>query len=144
MKKKTYRLSGSYTVEASFIFPMIMLVILMILYLMFYVHDKCVMNAAADAAALRASQPGVEEKGIYESAENNVKELLNKRLLASGSVENKVKITSDTIEVVCRSELPIPFHNIRIPVEVIGYAKRTDPVTFIRECRVIEEKAEGW
>ena len=90
MKKKKYHLSGSYTIEASFIFPMIMVVIVSIIYLLFFVHDRCVITAAADTAALR--------------------------------------------------ELAIPFHDIRLPMEVAGYAKRTDPVAFIRECRIIEEK----
>lgn len=140
MRIKKYRLSGSYTIEASFLFPMIMAVIVVILYLMFFVHDRCVMNAAADAAALRASQPDVAKSGVYQTVEDGIQEMLSDSLLATGSVEREIKVTSTEIKVICRGELPIPLHNIRLPIEVIGYAKRTDPVTFIRECRVIEEK----
>lgn len=142
MKKKKYCLSGSYTVEASFLFPLIMAVIAAIIYLLFFVHDRCVMNAAADTAALRASQPDIHENGIYQTAEESIQELLSGRLLAAGSIEKEIKISSTEIRVVCRGEVPVPLHNIRLPIEVTGYAKRTDPAAFIRECRVIEEKME--
>lgn len=140
MKKKKYRLSGSYTVEASFIFPMIMSVIVAVIYLMFFVHDRCVINAVADTAALRGSQLEPADNGVYQMVEESMRELLNERLLATGGIEKEIRITSTEVEVLCKGDMPIPFHNIRLPVKVTGYARRTDPVTFIRECRVIEEK----
>lgn len=140
MKKKKYHLSGSYTIEASFIFPMIMVVIVSIIYLLFFVHDRCVINAAADTAALRGSQCRSFEGNLYEEVEKDLQELLQDRLLATRGVDKEIEITSKEIRVSYKGELAIPFHDIRLPMEVAGYAKRTDPVAFIRECRIIEEK----
>lgn len=143
MKKEKRRLSGSYTVEASFIFPMIVIVIIFIFYLMFFVHDKCVINAAADQAALRGSRVSASGGSVYQETENSVRELLDKRLLAAGNLIYDITVSSKEIQVVCKGEILIPFRDTRLPIEVIGYAKRQDPVTFIRECRIIEEKTGG-
>ena len=99
MKKKKYHLSGSYTIEASFIFPMIMVVIVSIIYLLFFVHDRCVINAAADTAALRGSQCRSFEGNLYEEVEKDLQELLQDRLLATRGVDKEIEITSKEIRV---------------------------------------------
>ena len=52
MRKK---FKGSYTVEAAFIFPLVMSVIVLIIYLSFFIHDRAVMDAASYQAAMRGS-----------------------------------------------------------------------------------------
>lgn len=53
MKKNRTRLNGSYTIEAAFIIPIIMLVIVSVFYLCFYLHDSLNLKAAAYSYGMR-------------------------------------------------------------------------------------------
>ena len=52
MKKE---LKGSYTIEAALVFPFILGVMVFIIYMSFFLHDKAVMKCCAYQAALKGS-----------------------------------------------------------------------------------------
>ena len=47
--------NGSYTVEAAFIMPLILFVIIALCYLSFYMHDKIIIQSLADDAGYKVS-----------------------------------------------------------------------------------------
>lgn len=144
MKKTGF--SGSYTVEASLLFPLILSVIVFLIYISFFLHDRCVMNQSAYQAALRGSRVKTEEGRVIATAERAASELIENSLLATRNVSHTVTIDGSEVRVTYEGILSIPtgtlFMKISgsdgIPVRGSGSAKRKDPIKFIRECRVVE------
>ena len=140
------RLKGSYTVEASLLFPFILSVIVFIMYMSFFLHDRCVMNQSAYQAALRASRVKTGDNKVMSTAERAAGELMEKTVLATTGVTHSIDISGSEIKVRYEGTLKIPagtlFMNIYgsdgIKVEGSGSAKRKDPIKFIRQCRIVE------
>lgn len=143
---KIKKLEGSYTVEAALLFPLILSVIILVMYISFFLHDRCVMNQSAYQAALRASRVKTSEGKVMGTAERAADELMEKCMLATTGVTHSVDISGSEIKVRYEGTLRIPagvlFMNIYgsdgIRVEGSGSAKRKDPVRFIRQCRMVE------
>lgn len=143
------KLKGSYTVEASLLFPFILTVIVMIIYLAFFIHDRCVMNTAAYQAALRGSREKSSSGKAIGITEKAAEELLAGTLIATENVSHDVNITDKEISVIYEGTMKIPagilFMRINgsegIPIKVKSTAIRKDPIKFIRECRFIENPA---
>ena len=147
---KKIRLEGSYTIEAALLFPFIMTVIIMLIYISFFLHDRCVMNQSAYQAALRGSRVKTGDNKVMGTIERAARELMDHDLLAAENVTHTVEITGSEISVTYEGVLRIPagtvFMNISgidgIKVTGSGSAKRKDPIKFIRECRVIEKRTQ--
>ncbi len=143
---KKIRFEGSYTVEAALLFPFILSVIVFIIYLSFFLHDRCVMNQSAYQAALRASRIKTGDNKVMGTAQRAAKELMEKTVLATQNVTHSVDISGSEITVRYEGVLQIPagvlFMKIAgsdgIKVTGSGSAKRKDPIKFIRECRMVE------
>lgn len=148
MKKLSF--SGVYTVEASLLFPFILSVIVFLIYMSFFLHDRCVMSQSAYQAALRGSRVKTEEGKVLGTAERAASELIEKSLLATRDVSHTVTLNGSEVKVTYEGTLSIPAGTLLmsisgsdgIRVKGSGSAKRKDPVKFIRECRVIEKLTE--
>ncbi len=143
-----YLLKGSFTVEATFLFPMILTVIVLLIYLSFFLHDRCVMNQAAYQAALRGSRIRTGDNAVIGTTESAAEEMIQSALLATEDVSHQVSVTGSEITVSYEGRLNIPAGILFLPVNGNGIsvrgsgaAKRKDPILFIRECRVIENAA---
>jgi hypothetical protein len=144
MKKKI--LKGSYTIEASLLLPMILSIIMILMFLSFYVHDRCILYSIAYTAALRGSEVQSDEEKIFREVEESSNKLLENKLLVTRNVNTDIKISSKDIAVSYQGDFQIPIGTIliknlrkgNIQINAIGKAKRTDSIQFIRECRVIE------
>ncbi|MFV0362103.1 MAG: TadE/TadG family type IV pilus assembly protein [Suipraeoptans sp.] len=71
------KLKGSFTIEASFIVPIIMMIFITIVLTIFYYHDKNILNAAVYETAVVASIRFRDEK---EMSEDIIEELLLERI----------------------------------------------------------------
>lgn len=60
-----YYLKGSVTVETAYILPSIILIFLLVVYTVFYYHDKNILNGVAGEVAVVGAQ-AVREKGKEE------------------------------------------------------------------------------
>ncbi len=144
---KKIRLEGSYTVEASLLFPFILSVIVFIMYMSFFFHDRCVMNQSAYQAALRASRMKTGDNSVMGTAERAANELMNRTVLATSDITLSIEISGSEVQVRYEGILKIPagalfmsiFGSDGIKVSGKGCAKRKDPVKFIRQCRVVEK-----
>ena len=144
---KKFRLEGSYTVEASLLFPFILSVIVFIMYMSFFFHDRCVMNQSAYQAALRASRMKTGDNSVMGTAERAANELMNRTVLATSDITHSIEISGSEVQVRYEGILKIPagalfmsiFGSDGIKVSGKGCAKRKDPVKFIRQCRVVEK-----
>lgn len=123
---------------------MILTVIVLLIYLSFFLHDRCAMNTAAYQAALRGSRIRTGE--VFGTTERAAADMIKDALLATGSVSHEVKVTGEDVTVAYEGTLSIPANVLFLPITGSGgirvagkgTAKRKDPIKFIRECRVVE------
>ena len=137
---------ASYTVEASFLFPFIITVIVLIIYGSFFIHDRAILDMASYEAALRGSEITSADADIFSIVEKMGQERMKNSLFATRDIDTDISITKDKIQVRYRGDFVIPTGVVLIPgmrqtgIEVSGegHAERLDPTGFIRECRIVE------
>ncbi len=146
--KKKYR--GSYTIEAAFIFPFVMSVIVLLIYLSFFIHDRAVMDAASYQAALRGSLVTAGKSDFTAKAEKAGDELLKGTLLVTTVKEKEIEMKNNLLTVTYSGIMKIPGGVNIIPgipssieVKVKSQAKRLDPTGFVRSCRIVENLKDG-
>ena len=54
---------GSFTIEAALLMPLVLMILIGVLYLDFFVHDRAYLTAAAYEAAVSGSMEGYKKKG---------------------------------------------------------------------------------
>lgn len=149
-RKRRCFLQGSYTIEASLLFPLFIFIIVLIVYLSFFLYDRVLFYNCAYLSAFRASSNNVEDnENAYEVAKNTTNDLLENRMLAIQTFGDRVSVGNGKTVVEYQGDMPIPFQFINIlfsqhkmfVVSGIGSAKKIDPVSFIRSCRKIEAAA---
>lgn len=146
MRKK---FKGSYTVEAAFIFPLVMSVIVLIIYLSFFIHDRAVMDAASYQAAMRGSFVTSGKSDFLKKAEKAGDALLKEALLVTRVSEKNIEMKNNTLTVTYSGIMNIPGGVNFIPgipselkMNVKSSATRLDPTGFVRSCRIIENLAD--
>lgn len=147
MKNRKRWLKGSYTVEASFLLPMILSVIVLIIYLSFYLHDRAVLSSAAYTAALRGSQMRAGDN-VAGDVSAQAQELIRNRLLGTSDVETDVECNSGSIVVSYGGTIRIPGGALLcrclnggkdyLTVQASAKALRSDAISMIRKVRIIK------
>lgn len=143
--KKNFR--GSYTVEAAFILPVVFTIIILIIYLTMYFHDKSILFCAASQSVLRGSQM-INGGNTYAVVERCSNELIGNRLLATKYLETEITASGDDFRVEYAGVVPLPLgallcrylfgNSTGINIKASAAAKCDDAVKFIRRCRMIE------
>ena len=76
--KREYLRKGSFTIEAACVMSLVLLVLMGVLYLTFFVHNRAWLTAAACESALTGSMEGIRKDGQAEqAAESRCRELGN-------------------------------------------------------------------
>lgn len=141
MKK---RLKASYTIEAALIFPLIMGVIVFIIYMSFFLHDRAVMKSCAYQAALKGSLIRTSESDMRSEALKAAEYNIDGLILATENIKTSVNISGSEVTVAYSGNLSIPqgilFMKIAgtdsILVEGKATAYQKDAIEFIRKCRM--------
>lgn len=146
--KKEY--SGSLTIEASLLFPLIMMVIVICIYAMFFLHDRAVLDASAYEAALRGCEITSEHGDVMSTVRGASDETIEGRLLSTKNINTEVEITGHDIRVCYIGDFIVPggvnlvpgagFKELKMRAE--GHCSRRNPVSFVRECRTVINAAE--
>lgn len=143
--KKT--LKGSYTVEASLIFPLVIVLCVLLIYLTFFLYDECSSWQSAYIAALRTETSCGAEAGKEEAAGRTARQLLSEQLLAASRVVQETHVDAKRIEVLVKADVYPPVGRLLVNqqwhLESRGEVKRLRPVEYIRLCRRLK-KAAGW
>ncbi len=104
---KTAGLKGSYTVEASILFCMIIFMLGAILLAAFYLHDRGVLQSSACEAAA-AGENGYGQ-GERTGAAVKVKQQMSAgRLLGSRGLSGNLSVGDDTVTCSWRASFPVP------------------------------------
>ena len=125
--KRAYK--GSFTIEASVIVPTILMMFVVLVYLLFYFHDKNVLTGAAyETAAVGAERKNYDERELQEFFRSRI----SGKLLLFSNVEEEIQIEKSQITVRCTARKK------RMRVTVKMSANRTEPEKFIRDIRKIK------
>lgn len=126
---------GSFTLEAALLMPLLLMVIMSMLYLDFFVHNRAWLTAAAYEAAVSGSMEGYKKKAnIYETAD------IQGRMLGSQGLPGGENLSMQTnagknVQVTYRMEIPAGFLGQKWNITVSGTAKPLRPVGWIRRIK---------
>lgn len=143
---------GNNTVEAAFIIPLIICIIMTFLYVIFAVHDRGIIHVLSDMSTREIivcensdDFTKVNEGDLGDTIENNIKENIGRRLILyridQVSVKNKKK--SVNINVKAHMTVSLPFVE-RLVSDFIDYeydysAKKVDFCTAVRMLEGVKQ-----
>lgn len=126
---------GSFTIEAALLMPLVLMILIGVLYLDFFVHDRAYLTAAAYEAAVSGSMEGYKKKvNIYEKADIQGR-MLGDIGLPGGENLSMQTNAGKTVKVTYRLEVPAGFLGQKWKLEVSGKAKPLRPVGWIRKVK---------
>ncbi len=133
MKEKIRK--GSLTVEAACVMSLILLVIMGLIYLSFFVHNRAWLTAAAYESAVSGSMEGIKRTGqVYDTARMRSEELGSvgffgaENLSTQTNVGKEVKVTYDLDTISS-------YGNFNWHLRTEGTSAIIDPVKHIRKMR---------
>lgn len=125
--------TGSYTVEAAFIIPISLFLVMSFITIAFLLYNRCSIERAVCVSALRASEQTFkdsQQKNI--EAEQAIQDVLAYNLLFEGKIQKDISIKGNTINVSMSTSEKIGEFTTK------AKKKAVDPVLFVRTCRKIK------
>ncbi len=130
--KKNIR--GSFTIEAAVIVPIILLIFSVLMYLMFYFHDKNVlMGVAHETLAVGCGRKGLEDHELEQYFSSRIQG----KLLLFTRVKSEIERNKEQVQIVCNAQKG------SIKLEVEYKMKQTEPEDYIRSIRKMIKMQEG-
>lgn len=126
---------GSYTVEATCIMGVLLLLIVTILNLGFYWHAKICIPAECYVQALRISWDARFKTGDWESR-------LKKQSIGMREVQTAEETDKDRVRVLAEAKIRIPFPGQRFRVCGESEVGTESPAASIRKVRQIQQALE--
>ena len=146
IKKRVYK-DGYMTLEAALLFPVIFTIIIMLLYMGFFMYDRCLLESSAYIAALRGSRMQLMNNDeIYDKTYTLGEDLVKGRVFAASNVSMKVKVSFEEVEVTYDAKVVPPVGSLLIrslypncfEIHVQKQAKRIRTIPIIRMFRRAE------
>ena len=144
------KVKGYFTVEAALLFPFVTGVILLVIYLLFFQYDRCLMEQSASVLAMRGCtlQTTDRKRLVGEVLVQSRNE--DKFYLAWEMEEAQISVKGHIFRVVRSGNLKFPFRGLVFwngdnswGSEVIYENYRIDPVNFIRTYRKLKNGKES-
>lgn len=129
---------GSTIVEMSYLMPLVLLIWIMVIFMLFFYHDKSVVMGAAYEASVVGSELWMQENE-YRSAkiENYFNERINGKLLFFENID--IKIFMHDTKVLLRAAAS----KYIMSFEIEAQATITEPENIIRRMNIVDEMVEG-
>ena len=92
--------NGYMTIEASMVFPVIVMGVVFVIYVGFYLYDVSVIKQVSYVAALRASQQtDLTSSEIKAFAKNQLNSLADKKLLVIEEKKEEIEVSGGKVKV---------------------------------------------
>ena len=140
--QKGKKVKGYFTVEAAILFPFVMGVVLLVIYLLFFQYDRCLMEMSAAVLSMRGCTLQVTNAKdmVAEIARQGRKE--DKVYVAWEMPEAKIQLKGNVVAVSREGNLKFPFRGLDFwnggsswSGEVSFQSHRIKPTIFIRNYR---------
>lgn len=125
--------NGSFTIEASFVVPIILMVFMASVYIIFYFHDKNILSGAAYETAVVGSERKSYKK---EELKAYFRRRIKGKLIVFSNVKENIEVEREKITVTCSAK------KRRMKIKVSASVKQTEPETYIRNVRKIKKIEE--
>jgi len=107
IKKETgKKYKAVFTIEAAFIIPIVMVIVAVMLFFAFYIHDKIILTSVSTYYVLEHIN---EYEGNPETIENETKEMLEKRLLILKDAEVSTESSENEWTIKSSGTFNLPF-----------------------------------
>ncbi len=140
-KRKSLQAAGYMTVEASFLVPFVIFLMVFLIYLSFYLYDRCVLFQDSYALCFRGSVQKVEEPQNYINA-NQAKQFGTK-YFGVGQVNVRANQSGREVSVYADCEVKVPFTHFMTmagreewSIKTQAKAQRINPTKIIRMSRM--------
>ena len=138
-KRKTKVVQGSMTIETALLMPVILFVLMSVLYLFFWVHNRSWLAAAAYEAALDGSMEIVNpDQDGYDKALQKARELGNTGFFGGDNLELQVS-QGKQMQVTYDLDMFSLYGGITGHLQVQAKRKEINPVSWIRKVKGISE-----
>lgn len=135
------RLAGYMTLEASFLVTWVIFLMVFLIYLSFYLYDRCVLFQDAYAVCFRGSIQKEEEPLHYINA--HMDEQFGKKYFGVGKVDMSAEQSGGEVSVSAACKVKIPFRHFVTLAERSEWQMQTEakaqilnPTKIIRKCRM--------
>lgn len=130
---------GSMTVEAACLMPLILLVIMGLLYLTFFVHNRAWLTAAACESAVSGSMEGIKKDGaVYDTARMRSVELGNTGFFGAENLSTQTNAGKE-VRVTYDLDTISSYGNLSWHLRAEGKAAVVRPVGWIRKLRILRQ-----
>jgi len=146
------RLKASYTIELSLLMPVIFYSLILIIFMTFYMHDKCIIEKSARIAAFRIALNGelnnidIEDKDefISRNYEEIFEELTSSSLIGKWEIEKDVIFSDEYFTVSLNGFMSVPLGTLKLITNSGGfeYALKIN-CEFINEVKYMWEHKEN-
>ena len=124
---------GSYTVEAAFIIPISLFLVMSFITIAFSLYNRCSIERAVCVSALRASEQIFKNSQQKNTeAGQAIQDVLAYNLLFENEIQKDISIKGNTINVSMSTCEKIGEFTTK------AKKKAVDPVLFVRTCRKIK------
>lgn len=137
-----------FTVEAAILYPVVLGVIMLMMYLLFFQYDRCLMEQDMGRAAVRGGSRWMQEKEEL-NRQLQEKELFfdTEKYIAWESELPEWKLEKNQVTVEQTGRMPYPFSAIvgaprYWSAKASFQVNRNDPVNILRNYRRYQEKTE--
>lgn len=135
---------GSMTVEAACVMSLVLLVLLGVLYLCFFVHNRSWLTSAAYEAALSGSMEGTRENGkITQAALAKGKELGNTGFFGADNLGLDVQADEKKVEISYDLDTTVGYGGLKWHLKTKGSSKVIRPVEWIRKIKAAANLVQG-
>ena len=126
---------GSFTIETACVMPLILLVLMGLIYLSFFVHNRAWLTAAAYESAVSGSMEGIKKNGeIYDIARMRSEELGSIGFFGAENLGTQTNVGKE-VQVTYDLDTVSGYGGLSWHLRTEGTAKIIDPVKHIRKIR---------
>lgn len=127
---------GYFTVEASMIIPLVVVLLGLIFYLTFYMYDRCVISQDAYIQAFRGTlYCGKESEDIEHKIRSETHDLYGKKYVGVEHLESDLRVERNSVTVEAVGIMAATHWKFTVQKE----AERICPVDFIRKVRLAQK-----
>lgn len=151
IKNKTICLSGSITVEAAFIIPIVLTVLFILCYMTFYLHDcvriQCIMNQETGRQSAMGSILSQEKEEKEKLLRDYLQKEFQKKLFMIHPKKIEIQITNTSInaQVIGKSRVSLGLVNIFFTkyIQITSKSNQYQPADIIRTYSIWKELIQG-
>lgn len=126
---------GSMTVETACLMPLILLVLMGLIYLCFFVHNRAWLTAAAYESAVSGSMEGIKKQGqIYENARMRSEALGNQVFFGAENLSIQTNVGKE-VQVTYDLDTISSYGDFNWHLRTEGTSEVIRPVGWIRKIR---------